>query len=644
MEHYPNLLSPITLGSVTFRNRIFSAPMSGADITADCTIGRGSTAFYELRAKGGAAAVTVSECVVHPATDRSFMYHPDDAVTGALASFATTADAISRHGAVASAELSHAGRYAGSYRLEVKPGETPVKYGPSDDFEDGVEIRALTEAQIADIVASYGKSAAFLKRAGYGMIMLHAGHGWLINQFLSPAFNRRTDRYGGSLENRTRFLLEIIDSVRAAVGPGFPIELRMSGAEYIDGGYDIDGGIEIAKAVDGKVDLIHVSAASHHNGFAITHPSMFEAHGRNVPLAAAIKPHVHTPVATLGGLNDPDQMEEILASGKADVIYLGRALLADPELPRKVAADQADSIRRCLRCFTCMAERVQTQTRRCAVNPLIGHELEGDEIQPAPKQRLVYVAGGGVAGMQAAVTAAQRGHVVHLFEQSDRLGGIVNSEQTTDFKREMYELGQTLAQRCVDEGVELHLNTPLTDELCRQARPDALIVAVGSTPIVPPLPGIERAIVVNDLYQHEDEVKGTVAILGGGLAGCECAVHLARSGKQVHLIEMRDALAPDANVRHRPILLAELKKQGVVVHTNTTGLAVTDAGVRCQTADGEITVPGETVICAAGQRANRAAADPLRTAAPFVRLVGDCNKVANITQATYQGYHAALDV
>ncbi len=641
---FSHLLSPITLGSVTFQSRIFSAPMSGADITADCTIGRGSTAFYELRAKGGAAAVTVSECVVHPATDRSFMYHPDDAVPGALASFAMTADAIARHGAVPSAELSHAGRYAGSYRLETRPGEAPVKFGPSDDWEDGVEIRALSEAQIADIVASYGRAAAFLKRAGYRMVMIHGGHGWLVNQFLSPAFNRRTDRYGGSFENRMRFALEVVDAVRAAVGPGFPIEFRMSGAEYLDGGYDLAGGIEIAKALDGKVDLLHVSAASHHNGFAITHPSMFEAHGRNVHLAAAIKRHVKTPVAALGGLNDPEQMEEILASGQADVIYLGRALLADPFLPRKVAAGRPEEIRRCLRCFTCMAERVQTQTRRCAVNPLIGREAEGTEVVPAREKKTVLVAGAGPGGLQAALTAAQRGHRVILCEKTGVLGGILNAEQAIDFKREMFALAGTLAAQCEKEGVEIRLHTPVTPALCEEIKPDALLVAVGSTPIVPPLPGIERAIVVNELYRHADEVGQTVAVLGGGLAGCECAVHLAREGRSVCLIEQRGALAPDANVRHRPILLAELEQRGVAIHLNCTGKAVTAEGVLCAAPEGEKLIPCETVICAAGQRANRADADALRGCAPFVRFLGDCVRPATITQAVYQGHHAALDV
>ena len=642
MDRFSHLLSPITIGNVRFGSRIFSAPMSGADITADCCIGSGSTAFYELRARGGAAAVTVSECVVHPETDRSFMYHPDDRVPGALASFARTADAIARHGAVPSAELSHAGRYAGSYRLELAPGEKPVKYGPSDDFEDGVEIRALTEAQIADIVASYGRAAAFLKRAGYKMVMIHGGHGWLINQFLSPAFNRRTDRYGGSFENRMRFALEVVSAVRAAVGPGFPIEFRMSGDEYLPGGYDLAGGVEIAKALDGHVDLLHVSAASHHNGFALTHPSMFESHGRNVSLAAEIKSHVKTPVATLGGLNDPEQMEDILASGKADVICLGRALLADPYLPRKVAGGHPEDIRRCLRCFTCMAERVQTATRRCAVNPVIGHEAEPLPPQSAP--RTVIVAGGGVGGMQAAATAASRGHRVILCEKSDTLGGIVNCERAIPFKREMYELGRTLERECRRAGVDIRLSTPVTPELCRELSPDALIVAVGSEPIVPPLPGIERAIGVQELPERAGEVGKTVAILGGGLAGCECAVHLAREGKTVHLIELRGALAPDANVRHRPILLAELQKCGVTVHLNCAGKAVTPEGLLCEEAGREALIPAAAVICAAGQRARRSLVDALHRAAPFVRPIGDCTGPANITKAIYEGYHAALDI
>ena len=432
---YPHLCAPITLGRVTFRNRMFAAPIGGTDITADCCVGPRTPAFYELRAKGGAASVTASELVVHPATDASHMFHLDLKTPGCLASWTWVADAISRQGAVPSVELSHSGQYAGTYLVDKDKKKGLSQYGPSDWVRpDGISVKALTLDQIDDIVKAYGETAALAKRAGFQMVMVHAGHGWLINQFLSPAFNHRQDQYGGSFENRIRFARRVLQSVRDAVGSGFPIELRMSGSELFEGGYDLQGGVEIAKALEDLVDLIHVSAGSYQFGFFDTHPSMFSDHGCNVYLAAEIKKHVKVPVATIGGLNDPAQMEQIIASGMADVVEMGRAILADPELPMKVMSNRDEEIVRCLRCFTCMAERPTTGTRRCTVNPLIGRECEGLELVPAAKSKKVYVAGGGVAGMEAALTAARRGHQVTLFEKSDALGGILKSEQAIPFK------------------------------------------------------------------------------------------------------------------------------------------------------------------------------------------------------------------
>jgi 2,4-dienoyl-CoA reductase-like NADH-dependent reductase (Old Yellow Enzyme family)/thioredoxin reductase len=645
---YPHLCKPITIGGVHFRNRMFSAPMSGTDITPECTIGRAATAFYELRAKGGAAAVTVSEVMVHPETDGSHAFHLDLATPGSLASFTYTADAIRRHGALASVELSHSGQYAGTYLTDKDKKRGLAQWGPSDGVRpDGLEVRALTADLIAAIVAAYGNCAALAKRAGYEMVMVHGGHGWLINQFLSPYFNRRTDKYGGSLENRARFAREVLAAVRKAVGPGFPVEFRMSGSELFPAGYDLDEGVAIAKLLEPGIDLLHVSAGTYQRGFSRTHPSMFVPHGCNVYLAAEIKKHVSIPVATLGGLNDPAMMEDLLASGQADVVEMARALLADPYLPRKVMAGRDGDIVKCLRCFTCMAERAATATRRCAVNPVIGRELDGTEILPAPQPRKVLIAGGGPGGLQAAVTAARRGHQVILCEKTGRLGGILTSEEAIPFKREMYELALTLARQAAAAGVDIRLNTPVTREYAERENPDALIVAVGSTPLVPPIPGLEseNVVIVNDYHLHKDAVGPAVVVLGGGLAGCEIAVHLAREGKAVSLVEIKDDLAPDANVRHRPILLDEIAALGIAVHTGCTGRRVTPEGVVCADRDGEEKlVPGASVICALGQRSNRKDAEALLDCASHVAQIGDCVRVANITAAIYQGHHAALDL
>lgn len=644
---FPHLSSPITIGRVTFRNRMFSAPMGGTDITNDGCIGPKSTAFYELRGKGGAAAVTVSECMVHPKTDGSHAYHLDTTILNSLAAATYTADAIHRHGAVPSLELSHSGMYAGTYMTDKTKQHEMHQWGACDTVRaDGVKVKALSEEMIQEIVEAYGQTAALAKRAGFGMIMIHGGHGWLLNQFLSPYFNKRTDKYGGSLENRCRLAKEVLQSVREAVGLGFPIEFRMSGSELFEGGYDLEEGVRIAQELESYIDLLHVSAGTYQRGFGDTHPSMFKEHGCNVYLAAEIKKHVSIPVATIGALNDPEQMEEIIASGKADVVYMARALLADPFLPRKIMENRDDEIVKCLRCFTCMAERAATSTRRCTVNPLIGREMEGDEVMPAATKKKVLVAGGGPGGLYAAYTAARRGHQVILCEKEAQLGGILKSEQALPFKHEMYELTGTYEKFARNAGVEIRLNTEVTAEYAEQENVDALIIAVGSQPIVPPIPGLDgdNVVVVNDYYQQKEKVTDKVVVFGGGLAGCECAIHLGMEGKEVHLVEMRNELAPDANVRHRPLLLKEIDKY-VTVHTGCRGMEVTKEGILCETEEKEqILVPGTSVICALGQRSRTNVVEKLRDCAPYVAVIGDAGKVSTITNAVYEGYHAALDI
>ncbi len=650
VRKFPNLSKPITIGRVTFKNRMFSAPMGGTDITNDGCIGPKSVGFYELRAKGGAGAVTISECMVHPATDGSHAYHLDESILNSLACATYAADAIRRHGAIPSLELSHSGMFAGTYMTDKSKQKSMNQWGPSDTVRaDGVPVKALTREMIADIVAAYGHVAGLAKRAGFEMLMVHGGHGWLINQFLSPMFNHRTDEYGGSLENRCRLAIEVLKSVREAVGPFFPIEFRMSGAEFVEEGYDLDEGVRIAQMIEPYCDLIHVSAGTYQKTFGITHPSMFTDHGRNVFLAAEIKKHVSKPVATIGGLNDPAQMEEIIASGKADVVYMGRALLADPFLPNKVMANRDEDIVRCLRCFTCMAERAATSTRRCTVNPLIGRECEGDVIYPAPEKKKVLVAGGGPGGLYAAYTAAKRGHQVVLCEKESELGGILKGEQALPFKYEMYQLAGTYARMAEKAGVEIRLNTEVTKEYAEKEAPDALIIAVGSEPLVPPIPGLQgdNVVIVNNYYLEKDKVGDEVVVMGGGLAGCECAIHLAMEGKKVNLIEMRDMLAPDANVRHRPLMLKRMEELSdhLTILTGHTAQKVTAEGVVCKTDDGqEVLVPGPSVICALGQRSRTDVVNELYDTAPFVRVIGDASRVSTITNAVYWGYHAALDI
>ena len=645
---YPHLCEPLVIaGGVRLRNRMCSAPLGATDVTAQGSPGPRTLGFYEARAKGGAAIVTVSELVVHPETDGSQMLHLSLSVPGQLGAFAYVADAIKRHGSLASIELSHSGQYAGTYMVDKKGKGELCQYGPSDGVRpDGIAVRALSTAQIGEIVEAYARAAALAKRAGFDMVMVHAGHGWLINQFLSPYFNHRDDEYGGDFAGRVRFTREVLAAVRDEVGPRFPIELRMSGAELFEGGYDLAEGCRIASALEDLVDIVHVSAGSYQFGFPVTHPSMFKDHGCNVYLAEEVKKHVSKPVATIGGLSDPAQMERIVAEDRADLVVMGRALLADPELPNKVMANRGDDVVRCMRCFVCMAERPVTQTRRCALNPRIGRELEGLEVAPAARSKRVLVVGGGIAGMVAARTAALRGHEVTLVEQEGELGGILRTEAALPFKQDMHRLGVTYAHLCEDAGVDVRLNTRADAGFVESFGADACIVAVGSEPLKLPVAVSPQARVlsIDDLYLDHAEVGDEVVIIGGGLTGCECAIVQADAGRRVHLVEMRDGLAIDANIRHRPILLGEIAARPIDVMCDARVKEVLAAAVVVSVDGRDVCVPCDTVVYAIGQRSRHAAVDELRDAAPFVRVVGDAIRPSNITNAVYTAYHAALDI
>ena len=634
---YQNLFSPLRVGAITLKNRIISAPMTFPILTSDGCLTPQAIAFYELRAKGGAAVVTVSELIVHSATGK---YYPIQVLTdapNAKDSLATAARAVRRHGAIASMELSHGGRFG------IMDGPA---YGPSEVIENGkLTAREMPKSIINEIIDSYGKAAALCRDAGFEMLLIHAGHGWLLEQFLSPASNRRTDEYGGNLQNRARFTLEVIDRVREVVGCDFPLELRMSAAEYIDDGYSFDDAIQFAKLVQDKIDLLQVSTGSHASAFEKTHPSMFMERGANVHYAEEIKRHLKIPVAAIGALNEPAMLEDIISHNRADVVVMARALLADPYLPLKAMTNRDDEIVRCCRCFTCMAERLTTGLRVCALNPVIGSEYELS-FAPAPTTpKKVLIAGGGPGGMQCAITAAERGHEVILFEKSDSLGGALKAERGIPFKKDLYGFIEVKILQMKKAGVKIQLNTEVTHDLVSEISPDVLILAVGSTPLVPPIPGIDGAnvIMADDLADSITRVGQNVVILGGGLVGCETAVHLSQEGKRVTVVEMRNDIAIDANPRHRPMLLDKLSEAAVCLK-NTRAVQVVSDGLICETQEGEQLVSADTIICAAGRSPRRDVADTLRDSVAYVIEIGDCVKPSNVANAVTRGYFTALDI
>jgi 2,4-dienoyl-CoA reductase-like NADH-dependent reductase (Old Yellow Enzyme family)/thioredoxin reductase len=637
---FPNLFSPLKVGNITLKNRIISAPMTFPILTSDGCLTPEAIAFYELRAKGGAAVVTVSELIVKP----EGRYYPVQVIINApnaKDSLAMAARAIKRHGAIPSMELSHGGKYS------LTDAKHPVSYGPSDEFSGDIQtVHAMTHDMIQDIIEAYGRAAQICVAAGFEMLLIHSGHGWLLQQFLSPFTNRRTDTYGGSLVNRARFAIEVIDKVRSVVGKGFPIELRMSAEEYIEGGYTFKEAIEFAKLIQDRVDLIQVSTGAHEGSFDRTHPSSFMERGANVHYAEEMKRHVNIPVSTIGALNEPAMLEDIIIKGRADAVVMARALLADPYLPKKAYLGKDDEIVRCYRCYACMAERMTTGLRICSLNPVIGSEYETGFIKNTVRPKTVLVAGGGPGGMQAALTAAERGHNVILCEKGDKLGGALNGVKGELFKDDLYRFISTKALLMLNAGVDVRLHTEVTPEVAAQIKPDVLIVAVGAEPVIPQIPGIDgnNVIIANDLPNNYEKIGQKVAVLGGGLVGCETALHLAIEGRDITILEMMDRLCPDANQRYRPLLMAQLEKH-VRYITEMRGLQVTAKGILCADKDGNETLfEADTIICATGQRPRRDVAEGLRDSAPEVIEIGDCVKASNVTQALFQGYWAGVDI
>ncbi|MDR0861771.1 MAG: FAD-dependent oxidoreductase [Oscillospiraceae bacterium] len=660
---FPHLFEPLAIGSAVFRNRIFSSPQGYYNVAKDNLPSLDEVAYYERKARGGFASVTVGDCIVEDSTGTHypFLIRMEDRST--LPGLAAIASSVSRHGAVASAELAHAGMYArfvkypdgsvyGADSMKNAAAATVLGgdlYGPVY-IENGKygEVLEMPEEMILRIIDKFGKAAAWAKTCGFGMVTVHGGHGWLLSQFMSPTVNTRTDRWGGSFENRMRLPLAVIESIRKNVGRDFPIEYRFSGSEASPVGYDIDYGVKFAQAIDGKVDIIHVSAGDHEDDHSIiiTHPSMFMEDGVNVKYAAEIKKYVKTPVATVGALTDPAMMEEIIASGRADIVNLGRQSLADPDLPTKARTGREDDINKCLRCNTCLEHTGSIRTLRCATNPEIGFERDAKISRPLKERKRVLVAGGGIAGMQAALTASERGHEVILCEKTDRLGGVLRCEENVPFKLRLHEYLDRQAKQIAKAPIDLRLNTEVTPELAQSLKPDVIFAALGAVPKIPPIKGIDGVNVVEAtaLYAAPEKAGANVTIIGGGLVGIELAIYLRTLGKIVTIIEALPTLVSDDAGMHLLAHDEAVRQPGITVHRATTVSEITPSGVTCKNDGGEFAVPADTVVIAIGQSPLRAEAIALYDSAPEFYQIGDCVTPRRIITATSQAYTIARDI
>lgn len=641
MERYEKLLAPLKIGGITLKNRMMSSPTSQAELGAEEHYSRENIEYYKLRALGGASLVTVGDVIVDLDTGRGHPQQVGINDPSAMPYLCAVADAIHSGGAMASVEIDHGGALAPPEFIGGK-----AAFGPSGYIDAwGDEVVEMTEEQIYWVADKYAEAAANAKAYGFDMVMIHGGHGWLVNQFMSPATNHRSDQWGGSLENRMRFPLLVVEKVRAAVGRLFPIEIRISGTEYLEGGYDLAEGIEIAKMLDGKVDLIHVSAGSQQDPYSavLMHPGAFQNDMHNGYLAAEIKKHVKTPVVTVGAFNMPDDMEKYLEKTGVDGIAMGRALVADPFLPRKVLMGCPEEITPCIRCNECESGLITRRVMRCTVNPVIGREQEVFHPLPTYVKKKVLIAGGGPGGMQAALEATKRGHEVILCEASDKLGALRFADNDTWFKLPMRRYRDSQVEKVLRCGAEIRLNTRVDKAVVDEIRPDVLICAVGSEPFAVPVPGADGDNVIFGAYIQPDTPIGQkVVIIGGGFIGCEEAVDLAKKGHDVTILEMIDELAVNCGPMHRIALMHEIE-ENERIHP-ATGLrcsAIDENGVHALDKDGnELFFPCDTVVMASGMRARSTEVEALRPLVKEVYVVGDANKAAKIMNAVRDAYDA----
>jgi 2,4-dienoyl-CoA reductase-like NADH-dependent reductase (Old Yellow Enzyme family)/thioredoxin reductase len=643
---YPNLFKPLKVGNTWLKNRVVAAPI---------VYFFGASPLDNLeqtarKAKGGASLITLGSVCV----DRERSLIVENGATGfwfeAMDRLNEELSVIHQYGAKASVELFHAGMWATppAPMLPVGPVARKRDIGKDIDF---VQIEAMTEELMAETVDSYARSALEAKMMGYDACMLHFAHGWLPAQFLSPYFNKRTDKYGGSFENRIRFPTMIVDRVREAVGPDFILDMRISGTEWIEGGIETEEVIRFVKSVENKINLIHVSAGI--DKFMETTVRMItpniESRMPNIHLSKAMKEALHIPVITVGGILKPEEAERIITDGYADAVALCRALLADPEWPNKAQDDRPEDIVPCLRCTWCYHVSSEGKSQGCAVNPRHGRYARlAMELKKAETPQEIIVVGGGPAGMTAALTAAEFGHHVILLEKGPELGGLLRYAELEDGKEELRSYKRYLVRKTLGAGIDIRVNTEATPELVESLAADKIIIAVGSEPAIPKISGIgdfDHVMGALDAIKRKDKIGNRVLILGGGQIGCELALEYSKLGKNVIIVEMTDKLVREANLIYKESLRQQFDAAaGIQVLLSHKCIRMDSAGAVVAGAEGERLIAADTIIYAVGMRALKNQAESFMNCSADNRIIGDCAAARKVNEAVHEGFFAGATV
>ena len=629
------LFEPITIRGMTLKNRIIMPPMQ---VNLGFRNSRAQAYFIE-RARGGVAAI------ITPATSvDSFISDEAWKRIGGAARFINGAcllvDAVHNAGAKVGIQLWHGNYLPQGIGMVDRQGQ-PVAPSPRE------EMRELTVDEIHSIALKFVLAAVGAKLAGFDFVELHGAHGYLLSQFFSPVFNRRTDEYGGDLAGRMRFALECVSTMRTAVGGDYPIFFRIGAWEDMANGIKTEQAVQFATKLErAGVDVIDVSVGYISEPGSGASPGPDKPMGTFVHLAEAIKKKVTIPVAAVGRLNTPDIAEAILADGKADLVAIGRQLIADPFWPKKVAAGQTEDIVPCLSCNVCLDTVFTTREPKCSVNASLAKEEEYT-LKPAVTKRKVLVVGGGPAGMEAARTAAIRGHEVVLWEKKEKLGGQLLLAVVAPHKEVIGRLNKYMAVQLKKAGVQVLLEHEATAESVKATKPEVVVLATGSTPFIPDIPNIRRdnVVLALDVLAGRQEVGNRVVVIGGELVACETADYLAQKGKIVTIMRRGPSMAANLNPLARDNLLARLTRNGVTMLTSVRYEEITDRVLVITDKEGtRQNIEADTVVLATGAIQNTELATQLEGQDITLHLIGDCVTPGKIIDAIRDGARVGREI
>jgi len=645
--HFPKLFTPGEIGKVKIRNRIVMSPMGmhfagiNGEVT-DKTIGH-----YAERAKGGAGLITVGITNMMPTPQRYNVMLLSIGEDRLLRGHYELTEAVHSYGAKISIQLGHIGSQMSMAAAGGKQTLSPS--GVQQIFVDGHSYeppRPMTTAEIYEVAQYFADAAGRAKRAGYDIVEIHAAHGYLVGSFMSPLFNRRKDEFGGSLENRMRFPLEIIRRMKQVVGRDFPISIRISADEFLEGGITLDESPKMAKMLqEAGVAMINVSAGVHET-LHRSNDIMRFPEGLKWNIWKKIKENVEVPTVAGGGHRTPEFCEKLLSEGVSDFVGLGRQMLADPYWSEKAKDGRVEDINKCISCLMCLYELsgIPRIWPHCSVNAAWGRETypEFADYRPVVVKKKVFVIGGGPAGMEAARVASLRGHDVTLYEKKGELGGQLQFASLPPGKEKMLWPCNYLITQLKKQKVKVKLGAEFTPEMMKGESPDVVVVATGAQPFMPDMPGIKSKKVCSawDILQGKVEVENKkVLILGGGMVGCETAEFLGERGNNVTVVEMLGDVALDMDPLNRRGLLDALKKYRTKLLTNFEVKEINDKGVIAfNRLNGEKEdIQGEVMVVAMGSQSVAGLAEVLKDEAPEVYIIGDSKESRRMLEAIYEG-------